>query len=64
MATARIRYQWPDGDALECEITVSESFPDAVAEARAATESMYAVALGVTLAPTAGEKADQEGGDA
>lgn len=56
MATARIRFQWPDGDELVCEVRVSESYPDAVAEAKAQALAMYASALGVTLAASTDNK--------
>ena len=57
MATARIQFRWPDGDELVCEIEVSESYPDAVAEAKSQALAMYATALGVTL--TTSEDKDQ-----
>lgn len=56
MATARIRYTWADGDELVCEVRVSESYPDAVAEAKAQTLSMYATALGVSIATLSDDK--------
>ena len=41
MARARITFQWPDGDALVCEIRVEDSFPDVVQEARAQCAALF-----------------------
>lgn len=48
MAVARITYEWADGDTMVCEVRVTESYPDVVAEARAQVVSMLRDALGVT----------------
>jgi hypothetical protein len=50
MAKVVVQRSWPDGDELSVLIEVSESYPDAVAEAKAAALDAYAKALGVTLA--------------
>jgi hypothetical protein len=50
MAEAMIQRCWPDGETLTVSIEVTESFPDAVAEAEASCERLYAKALDVTLA--------------
>jgi len=44
MASARITQRWPDGIELEVEIYVDENYPDAVAEARAQVEHLWATA--------------------
>jgi hypothetical protein len=49
MAKVVIQREWPDGDELSIMIEVSESFPDSIAEAKAAALDAYAKALGVTL---------------
>ena len=55
MARCRITHEWPDGDRLTVEVSVSESYPDAVAEARANARTLWADALGITLEATAGD---------
>jgi len=41
MASARIVQRWPDGIELEVEVYVEESYPDAVAEARAQAQRLW-----------------------
>ena len=55
MARIKIAHEWPDGDRLTVEVALSESFPDAVAEARANARTLWADALGITLEATAGD---------
>jgi hypothetical protein len=50
MAKIVIQREWPDGDELSILIEVADSFPDVVAEAKAAALDAYAKALGITLA--------------
>lgn len=50
MAKVVIQRDWPDGDELSVMIEVTESFPDAIAEAKAAALDAHAKALGITLA--------------
>lgn len=49
MAKIIVQRSWPDGDELSIMFEVTESFPDAVAEVKAAALDAYAKALGVTL---------------
>ena len=49
MARVRIAHTWPDGDALTVEVSVSESYPDAVAEARANAKALWVDVLGATV---------------
>lgn len=49
MAKVVVQRTWPDGENLLVEITVRNSFPDAVAEARQAAIKAYEDALEVTL---------------
>lgn len=55
MARVRICHEFSDGDKLSVEVSVSESYPDACAEARANARTLWADALGITLEATAGE---------
>lgn len=50
MAKIVIQRSWPAGDELSIMFEVTESFPDAVAEVKAAALDAYAKALGVTIA--------------
>lgn len=50
MAKIVIQREWPDGDELSILFEVAESFPDSVAEVKAAALDAYAKALGITLA--------------
>jgi hypothetical protein len=47
MAVAKITYQWADGDTMVCEVRVAESYPDAVAEAKAQAVAMLRDGQGV-----------------
>jgi len=58
MARVVIQRTFPDGDNLLIEITVANSFPDSVAEARQAALRAYEDALEITVAP-----ADDEAGE-
>lgn len=58
MARVRVTHTWPDGDSLAVEVSVSESYPDAVAEARANAKALWSDVLGVTVDTLA---ADGEG---
>jgi hypothetical protein len=49
MAFARISRSWPDGDVLECEVCVEESYPDAVAEAVARARDLFRAGVSVVL---------------
>lgn len=49
VARVRVTHTWPDGDALAVEVSVSESYPDAVAEARANAKALWSEVLGVTV---------------
>jgi len=57
VARVKIEHTWPDGDRLSVEVSVSESFPDAVAEARANAKALWGEALGLTV-ETLGEGED------
>jgi hypothetical protein len=50
VAKVVIQREWPDGDELSVLVEVDASFPDSIAEAKAAALDAYAKALGVTLA--------------
>lgn len=50
MAKIVVQRSWPDGDEPSVPVEVSESFPDSIAEAKAAALDAYAKALDVTLA--------------
>jgi len=47
--TVLIHRRWPDGDVLQVQVEAESSFPDAIAEARAAALATYREALGLTL---------------
>lgn len=51
MASATVHREWADGEFLVVTIDADESFPDVVAEVRAAAVRAYKDALAVTLAP-------------
>lgn len=50
MATVRLSFKWADGDELVTEVRVSESFPDALDEARAQAVKAHTEALAVATA--------------
>jgi hypothetical protein len=58
MARIKISHEWPDGDRLTVEVALSESYPDAVAEARANAKTLWLDILGVTVETLA---ADDDG---
>lgn len=49
MARVTVTRQWPDDDGLRVEVTVAESFPDAVDEAVNGALRAYREALGLTV---------------
>ena len=49
MAFARISRSWPDGDILECEVQVDESFPDACDQAVAEALRLFRGGVSVVL---------------
>lgn len=59
MATAKITHTWPNGESLVCEVRVTESYPDAIAEAKAQALAMFRDALGVEAA--AADAGSEEG---
>jgi hypothetical protein len=58
MARIKITHEWPDGDRLTVEVSLSESYPDAVAEARANAKALWLDILGVTVETLAGDDDD------
>ena len=50
MAKVFVQRVWPDGETLTVSITVDNSFPDVVAEAKQAAVSAYEAALEISLA--------------
>jgi hypothetical protein len=49
MAYIRVTYTFADGDEVECECHVDESFPDAVAQARAEAMRGFREAFGYCI---------------
>ena len=49
MARVRVTYSFADGDTLAVEVTVSESYPDAVDQARTEARALWCDVLGVTV---------------
>lgn len=49
MARVTIVRQWSDGDAIKVTVAVDASYPDAVAEARAAARRAFADACDIVL---------------
>ena len=49
MARVRVTYQFADGDALAVEVSVSESYPDAVDQARTEARALWHDVLGATV---------------
>ena len=58
MARAKITHEWPDGDRLTVEFTLTESFPDAAAECKANARALWLDILGVTVDTLAGDDDD------
>lgn len=50
MAKILVQRQWPTGDVLTISISVDDSFPDVVAEARHAAVTAFEAALEISMA--------------
>lgn len=63
MARAKLTYRWADGDILECEVTATTSYPDALNQAKVEALDMYSKALGVSIATLTGEQPEKKAGE-
>lgn len=59
MARVKIEHTWPDGDSLSVEVSVSESYPDVLDQARMTAHRLWAESLGSTIAALMSDEDDE-----